>query len=308
MVNPEVGDEVEVENSGNADLLGSKVQSGTHESKADVGDEDEDGLVRSEDSAGGLEVADAEPAGETALGLPLLATLARAGVEEEVYLPSEKLVEDELDGLGNGGILDKLSDVHAGNAERHRRLGRSAGHKGHVEVHVASEAVVSVVRVLPAEVGDHEERVKEPASHVVELAVEREGTVTALVTENPDTGAEETLNKAVGHPSGDAEVLILNARDVGQSSPDEGADHGEVADDIVVRGDERGLEAVGGDGILDGLDVGELRLRSGLESDLKRHDVRRGPTDESLTDLAYLGQVLLNHNSGGSTLSGRHCA
>jgi len=31
---------------------------------------------------------------------------------------------------------------------------------------------------------------------------------------------------------------------------------------------------VGGDGILDGLDVGELRLRSGLESDLERYDVR----------------------------------
>lgn len=31
---------------------------------------------------------------------------------------------------------------------------------------------------------------------------------------------------------------------------------------------------MGGDGILDGLDVGELRLRCGLESDLERHDVR----------------------------------
>lgn len=31
---------------------------------------------------------------------------------------------------------------------------------------------------------------------------------------------------------------------------------------------------MGGDGILDGLDVGELRLGSGLESDLERHEVR----------------------------------
>jgi hypothetical protein len=45
---------------------------------------------------------------------------------------------------------------------------------------------------------------------------------------------------------------------------------------------------VGGDGILDGLDVGELRLRSGLVSDL--------------------WQVLLDHNCGGSSLSGGHCA
>jgi hypothetical protein len=45
---------------------------------------------------------------------------------------------------------------------------------------------------------------------------------------------------------------------------------------------------VRGDGILDGLDVGELRLRSGLVSDL--------------------GQVLLGHNCGGNSLSGSHCA
>ena len=58
VVNPEVGDEVEVENSGDADLLGSKVQSSQHKSEADVGDEDEGGLAGAEDSAGGLEVAE----------------------------------------------------------------------------------------------------------------------------------------------------------------------------------------------------------------------------------------------------------
>lgn len=233
-MDPEVGDEVEVENGGNADLLGSKVQSSSSEGETNVGDEDERSLGGAEDSAGGLEVADAEPAGQAALGLPLLATLARAGVEEGVHLPSEELVEDELDGLGNGGVLNQLSDVHTSNAERQRRLGRSAGDKGHVEIHVAGEAVVTVVRVLPAEIGDHEERVEEPAGHIVELAVGREGTVAALMTENPDSGAEETLEEAVGHPGGDAEVLVLNAGDVGEGGPDEGADHGEVADDIVV--------------------------------------------------------------------------
>lgn len=75
---------------------------------------------------------------------------------------------------------------------------------------------------------------EEPSSHVVELAVEREGTVAALVAENPDTGAKETLDEAVDHPGGDAEVLVLNAGDVGEGGPDEGADNGEVAEDIVV--------------------------------------------------------------------------
>jgi len=76
--------------------------------------------------------------------------------------------------------------------------------------------------------------VEEPASYIVELAVEREGTVTALVAKNPDTGAEETLDEAVDHPGGDAEVLVLNAGDVGEGGPDERADDGEVAEDIVV--------------------------------------------------------------------------
>ena len=157
VVDPEVGDEVKVENSGDANLLGSKVQSSEHKSETDIGDEDEGSLAGAENSAGGLEVADSEPASKTALGLPLLATLASAGVEEGVHLPSKELVEDESDGLGNGGVLDQLSDVHTSNAEGQRRLGLSAGHKGHVELHVAGEAVVTVVRVLPAEVGDHEE-------------------------------------------------------------------------------------------------------------------------------------------------------
>lgn len=43
---------------------------------------------------------------------------------------------------------------------------------------------------------------------------------------------------------------------------------------------------MGGDGILDGLDIGELRFRLGLKSDL--------------------GEVL-DHNSSGSSLSSRHC-
>lgn len=257
MVHPEVGDGVEEQNSRSSDSLGGKVQGSEGDGQAEVRDEDEDGLVGAEHGAGGLEVADAEPLGQT-LGLPLLAALTSAGVEQEIHLPAEELVEDNPDELGDGGVLKQLVQVDAGKDAV--LLGLGGGHKGHVEVHVAGEAVVAVVRVLPREVGHQEERVEEPSDDVVELAVSREGTVAALVAQDPDTSAHEALNKAVDHPGGDAQPLVRDGGNVGQGSPDEGGHHGKVAEDIVEGGEERGLEAVGGDGILDGLDIGELRL------------------------------------------------
>jgi hypothetical protein len=136
------------------------------------------------------------------------------------------------------------------------------------------EAMVAVVRVLPAEVGDHQERVKGPSGDIVDLAVEREGTVAALVSQDPDAGAEKSLDEAVDHPGSDTEGRVGDAGDVCEGGPDEGRNHGKVAEDIVVGCEERGLEAVRGDGILDGLDVGELRLGSGLKSDLRGSRVR----------------------------------
>lgn len=285
-MNPEVGNEVEVEDGGGTDILGGDVQSGTHQSQTEIGDGNEDGLAGAEDSAGRLEVADTEPLGQTGLGLPLLATLSRAGVEEHVHLPSEKLVEDELDELRSRSILDELSNVNTANDKGPGGLGLSGGDKGHVELHVSMEAVVAVVRVLPAEVGDHQERVEGPSGDIVDLAVEREGTVAALVSQDPDAGAEESLDEAVDHPGSDAEGRVGDAGDVCEGGPDEGRNHGKIAEDIVVGCEERGLEAVRGDGILDGLDVGELRLGGGLKSDLRGSRVRT--TRDQSTELDRL--------------------
>lgn len=101
---------------------------------------------------------------------------------------------------------------------------------------------------------------KGPSGDVVHLVALGEGAVAALMAENPDTGADETLDEAVDHPGGGAQDGVLDAGDVGESSPDEASDHGEVADDIVVGSHERRLEAVSRDGISDGLDIREDRL------------------------------------------------
>lgn len=105
---------------------------------------------------------------------------------------------------------------------------------------------------------------KEPAGGVIHLAVERKGTMAAFVSENPDASADETLEKAVDHPGGAPSDGIRNSGNVGKSSVGESSNHGKIAKDVVVRGDERGLETVCGNGVLDGLDIGELRLKSDL--------------------------------------------
>lgn len=53
-MNPEVGNEVEVEDGGGTDILGGDVQSGSHQKQTEIGDGNEDGLAGAEDSAGRL--------------------------------------------------------------------------------------------------------------------------------------------------------------------------------------------------------------------------------------------------------------
>lgn len=256
MVNPDVRHAVEEERVEAANLLGDKVQHGAHDGQADVGEEDEDGLAGTEHGAGGVEVADAEPLGE-ARGLALVGALAGGGVEEQVELPSEELVADEAQHLPDGRVVKELLEANAGEQGLAGRLGGGGGDKGHVLLYVAVVEVVAVVGELPREEGHQEEAVQGPAGDVVDLVVQGEGAVAALVAQDPDAGADEALDEAVDHPGGDAEVRVGDGGDEGEGSPDEGGHHGQVAEDVVVRGDQRRLEAMGGNSILDGLDVRE---------------------------------------------------
>lgn len=124
--------------------------------------------------------------------------------------------------------------------------------------------------------------------------------MAALVAEDPDAGADEALQPAVEHPGDAAVEGFGDGGDVGQGGVGQAGDHGEVTEDIVEGGDERGLEAVGGDGVPDGLNVGELLLlrllkgaASALESEVTRVFGR---------DVVYL----LNHDGGRGTLTGSH--
>lgn len=171
----------------------------------------------------------------------------------------------EVHELEDGGVLEELVEVDGTKQGLLGGLRLSGGDEGHVLLHVTGEAVVTVVRELPREVRDHEGGVEHPADHVVQLLVLGEGTMAALVTQNPDTGANETLDEAVNHPGGTADDGVLNGGDVGESSPHEGGHHGVVPEDIVEGRPERRLKAVSGNGVPDGLDIRVLRLRGLLE-------------------------------------------
>lgn len=155
-MDPEVGNEVEESKSRGTNSLASKVQSSTHESQANVGDEDEDALLVAKDSTSRLKVADVQPPTQ-ASRLLLKTSLASGGVEQEVCLPSEELVEDEADALSNRSILKELAEVDSNKDGRSGGLGLSGRDESHVLLHMAVESMVTVVRILPGKVGNQKE-------------------------------------------------------------------------------------------------------------------------------------------------------
>lgn len=146
VVDPQVGHNVHEEDSRPADVGRRKVQHAGHQDQAKVGEGNEDGLAGTEDSASGLKVAQAVPGSV----LTLLAVVTGREVEQKVHLPASNLVDNQLQHLGQGSVLDQLRvEPERGKAGLHLMGGRGARHKDHILLHVASEAVVAVVRVLP---------------------------------------------------------------------------------------------------------------------------------------------------------------
>lgn len=115
-------------------------------------------------------------------------------------------------------------------------------------------------RKLPGKVRNTKSRVQSPANKVIEARMDGKGAVASLVGEDPETSADETLGPAVNHPRRIASNGVLNGRDVGDGEVDEAGSEDQVAGHVGERAGGRGDEAVLGDGIANGLDVGELDL------------------------------------------------
>lgn len=254
VVNPEVRHKVQQRNGLPANDGASGVESTKDKSQTKIRVGNVQSLVGTEDSRGGLKVAHAPPAHTLALH----AVLAGGGVDEEVRLPPSQLVEKQLEHLDNGHILKQLRvDVQVGQTLFRALLDR-LGDKGHVLLHVAREAVVAVVAVLPGKVRHEQRRVHEPAHEVVEALVHREGAVAALMGQDPQAGEDEALHVAVRDPGGGAVQLVLDLGDEGQGGPAQTKGQRVVAQDIAHGPRGGRLKAVRGNPGFDGVDVRKL--------------------------------------------------
>lgn len=258
MVHPKVRLGVSQQHGVDSDDTRQLVQAKQGDGNANVGQEDEKGLAGAENSAARREVASTQESANF-----LLALAAGGSVQDQVCPPAEDLVADQSDDLVNGGILKHLKD---GQSPLHV-LGLRLGHKGHVLFHVARVHVMAVVRELPREERHTQSGVGEEARDVVELGVQREGTVAGLVAQDPEANTEETLNETIDDPSNGPDGGIRDGWDIGNGSPAKRSNHENIAHQIAHGDGDGGLEAVGGDGSPDGVDIREARLFLGQGAD-----------------------------------------
>lgn len=119
--------------------------------------------------------------------------------------------------------------------------------------------MVTVVRELPREVRDAKGGVGEEADNIVESLVLGEGAMACLVGQNPKTGTDETLDEAVYSPGNGPDCKVGDCGDVSHSSPSKRPSENNVADEVAHRSSDGRLEAMLGNGISQGVDVGILR-------------------------------------------------
>nr|POF17551.1 hypothetical protein CFP56_12965 [Quercus suber] len=259
VVHPQVGDEVPDGQVRPAVGLAEEAEDGGGDEQAEVGQQDEGLVLALVERAAGREVVDAAVAVllAGALALDLLAVVVVAGgVHDQVHGPAgELLAEEHGDGV-EGGLLEQLVHlvedvVHAGGV-----LLAGAGQEDHVALHVAGGLVVLAVADLPAEVGDEQGGVEDPADGVVEGLAGGEGLVAALVGEHPEAGTDQALQDGVQGPAEGAEGERghVGGGAEGVEEVEGGGQAEDVAEHVAHASQAGPLEAVFGDGIADVLD------------------------------------------------------
>lgn len=268
VVDPQIGEEVPNRHVRPAESLSEEEEGRGGDGNANVAHDDQPSVAVLVQRAAGVKVVHAAAeavllALATTLTLALVVVVARH-VGEEVVGPADDLLADEVDERGNGRLLGQLVELVGEPSHPSGLLLAGARDEDHVALDVARRLVVLGVAELPAEVGDEEGRVQDPADNVVEALRGREGTVAALVGKDPETGAEEALEEGVRAPEDDADGLGGDelGRDIVVPEVKGGGEEDHVAEDIAHAADVGPLEAVLGDGIADVLDgvVGHLEL------------------------------------------------
>lgn len=141
-------------------------------------------------------------------------------------------------------------------------------HKSGISLHVSRRLVVLGVGETPRVEGNQEEGVHDQSHGVIEHLVPGESTVSALVCQNPDTGKDTSCRKSVRRPGSESKICVGEERDVGEGEVAEGAPVEEIADDVCHGSKDGGLEAMGGDSIVDLLH-GEVRQLEDLAVEIE---------------------------------------
>lgn len=260
MVHPEVGDTVPNQKVHPAELGADQVQNASDNGETDVTQDNELSILGLVQRARRVEVVDtAEVAVLLALSTTFRLTfvvVVASDVGEQVHGPTEELLEKEVEGSGDGGFLHQLIELVQSLADARGILLPGLGHEHHVAGNVAGGLVVLSVGDLPGEVGHQKSGVADPTNSVIENLGGRESLVTALVSQNPDTGTEQTLHDGVKSPQHDSCRLVRDGLrgHVVVEDIEDGREPEDIPEDIIQAGESFALIAMGGNGITDLLD------------------------------------------------------
>lgn len=187
---------------------------------------------------------------------------AGTGVHQDVGWPAEDLVEDEGSDGDNGrvgiGVVHDLLEKGWLSLPG-LDIGLAGRDENRVLVHVVVVSVVTRVAELPAEKGDHQDAVQEPSGDGVDGEVVGKRVMTAVVGQDPKTGKETPLDKAVQRPQGNGDEPRGIEPGNADGRVEESAHDDEVANDIREGADHGALEALGWNGIFERLDIGNGR-------------------------------------------------
>ena len=118
-------------------------------------------------------------------------------------------------------------------------------------LNISSRLVMLRVRDAPRVEGHEEERVHDQAHCPIQLLGLGEGAVSALVRKDPDAGEDEALHGRVRSPCQESEIGTGELRDEREREDDKDGGVEVVSHDVGHGAQDRGLEAVCGDGIVD---------------------------------------------------------
>lgn len=268
MVNPEIWSKVPDGDVGESVGLTQLVEDGKDNHKSNVADDDPFCVLGFIQGAGGVEVVDTVTEA-VLLSLSSALTLAfvevmSSNVHEQVHGPTSQLLANGMEQGGKRSLLGQLVDFVDGFANTAGVFSSGLWHKDHVALHVASGFVVLAVRDLPGEVRDEQGGVADQTDSVVEDLGGGERLMTALVSQNPQAGAEKTLNKGIDEPQGGAgwgERHILWCDELVEEGKGD-AYAGNITEHVEEAPCARALEAVLRDRIAEVVDgvVGDLEL------------------------------------------------